>query len=120
MEQTVEKIKLTVKKYLELENVSFLFGAGSTFHLGAPVIRTIPEELKEQCQTEITEYFGDGADPSYEDLYNCLQADHYLKDKKGERQLHWKSQWRRCKNGYSKIVIQTTLPFIGYMMTILN
>lgn len=80
----IEEIKLKIKKYLELENVSFLFGAGSSFHLGAPVIRTIPEELKNQCLTEIANYFGEGADPSFEDLFNCLQADRYLQEMKGQ------------------------------------
>jgi hypothetical protein len=78
-----EQYRLKVKKYLELENVSILAGAGTSFHLGAPVIRTIPTELKEQCKSEIIEYFGEDADPSYEDLFNCLQADRYIKEKKG-------------------------------------
>lgn len=77
-----EKYRLRVKKYLELENVSVLAGAGTSFHLGAPVIRTIPSELKEQCKEEITKYFGENADPSYEDLINCLQAERYINDKK--------------------------------------
>lgn len=84
MNESMDSIKLKIKKYLELENVSFLFGAGSSFHLGAPVIRTIPTALKDTCQTEITNYFGEGANPSYEDLFNCLQADRYLKEMKGE------------------------------------
>lgn len=83
MTNTIENIKLKIKKYLELENVSFLFGAGSSFHLGAPVIRTIPKELKDQCLDEINRYFGKDADPSFEDLINCLQADRYLGEKKG-------------------------------------
>ena len=84
MNEPIENIKLKIKKYLELENVSFLFGAGSSFHLGAPVIRTIPSELKNDCLDEITRYFGEDADPSYEDLFNCLQADRYLKEMKKE------------------------------------
>jgi len=81
-DKLLEKHRLRIKKYLELENVSVLTGAGTTFHLGAPVIRTIPDELKTQCETEITEYFGKDADPSYEELFNCLQADRYMKEKK--------------------------------------
>jgi len=82
-----EKYRQKVKKYLELENVSILTGAGSSFHLGAPIIRTIPEELKEQCTNEIKQYFGDVNNPSFEDLINCLQADRYMKDKKGDSTL---------------------------------
>lgn len=82
MSDFIENYKLRVKKYLGLENVSLLAGAGTSFHLGAPVIRTIPEDLKAQCESEITNYFGKDADPSYEDLFNCLQADRYIKEKK--------------------------------------
>lgn len=79
-----QEIKLRIKKYLELENVSILAGAGTSFHLGAPIIRTVPEGLKCDCEDSIRTYFGEGKDPSYEDLFNCLQADKYLKEKKGE------------------------------------
>jgi hypothetical protein len=79
----LQENKLRVKKYLELENVSVLAGAGTSFHLGAPVIRKIPKELKVLIEEEITTYFGEGADPSYEDLFNCLQADRFIKEKKG-------------------------------------
>ncbi|MCT4643627.1 MAG: SIR2 family protein [Carboxylicivirga sp.] len=83
MNNEIEKHRLRIKKYLGLENVSVLTGAGTSFHLGAPVIRTIPEELKQQCEEEIKKYFGEGADPSYEDLFNCLQADRYMLEKRG-------------------------------------
>ena len=76
--------KLRVKKYLGLENVSILAGAGTSWHLGAPVIRSIPSGLKEICKQDIEAYFGVGKDPSYEDLMNCLQADRFIKQKKGE------------------------------------
>lgn len=74
--------QLLLKKYLSLENVSFLMGAGTSFHLGAPTIRTIPKELKEICKKEIETYFPENTDPSYEDLFNCLQAQRFLKSKK--------------------------------------
>lgn len=76
--------KLRVKKYLGLENVSFLTGAGTSFHLGAPVIREIPEGLKKLCQEDINAYFGEDKNPSYEDLFNCLQADRFVKKQKGD------------------------------------
>lgn len=84
MSNEITKQKLRIKKYLGLENVSVLTGAGTSFHLGAPIIRSIPAELKILCKADIITYFGEDADPSYEDLFNCLQADRYLKDKKGE------------------------------------
>lgn len=84
MENSIEKEKLRIKKYLELENVSVLTGAGTSFHLGAPVIRSIPDELKTQCEKDIETYFGKGKNPSYEDLFNCLQADRFIKTKKNE------------------------------------
>jgi len=76
--------KLRVKKYLGLENVSVLAGAGTSWHLGAPVIRSIPSALKQVCKKDIDTYFGEGKNPSFEDLMNCLQADRFLKEKKGE------------------------------------
>lgn len=82
-DENIQKIKIRVKKYLELENVSFLTGAGTSFHLGAPVIREIPAELKELCSKAIGQYFLENNLPTYEDLMNCLQADRFLKDKKG-------------------------------------
>lgn len=76
--------RIRVKKYLGLENVSILAGAGTSWHLGAPVIRTIPQGLIETCQEDIKTYFGEDVNPSFEDLFNCLQADRFIKTKKGE------------------------------------
>lgn len=81
---TKEEVQLLIKKYISLENVSFLTGAGTSFHLGAPIIRTIPDGLKEACQDAIKEYFGEKENPSYEDVFNCLQADRFIKEKRGE------------------------------------
>lgn len=84
MTDSTNENRIRVKKYLGLENVSILAGAGTSWHLGAPVIRTIPEGLKQICTKDIETYFGEGKDPSFEDLFNCLQADRYIKIKKGE------------------------------------
>ena len=78
-----EKYRLKVKKYLELDNVSILAGAGTSYHLGAPTIRLIPDGLKVQCTGEIDRYFNKGDSPSLEDLFNCLQAERYIMTKKG-------------------------------------
>lgn len=84
MTDSTSENRLRVKKYLGLENVSILAGAGTSWHLGAPVIRFIPDGLKQTCETDIETYFGKGANPSYEDLFNCLQADRFIKGKKRE------------------------------------
>lgn len=76
--------RIRVKKYLGLENVSILAGAGTSWHLGAPVIRAIPEGLIEICKDDIKTYFGEGENPSFEDLFNCIQADRYIKSKRRE------------------------------------
>lgn len=79
-----QEMRLKIKKYLELDNVTVLAGAGTSFHLGTPIIREVPEGLKPKCEESITRYFGKDTNPSYEDLFNCLQADKYLKEKKKE------------------------------------
>lgn len=84
VEKDSQKLKLKLKKYLELENVSILAGAGCSFHLGTPIIREIPEELKCQLEPEIKKYFTTSGTYSYEDLFNCLQADRFIKEKKQE------------------------------------
>lgn len=85
-----EEMKIKIRKYLDLDNVTILAGAGTSFHLGAPIIRTIPDELKVSLKDEIETYFGAGTNPSYEDLFNCLQADLFLKEKKKEDVKHIK------------------------------
>src|SRR5687767_6995444 len=42
----VDKIRLLLKNYLELDNVSFLFGSGTSIHLGAVSIRNFPIEVE--------------------------------------------------------------------------
>lgn len=84
IDNTFQEMKLRIKKYLELENVSVLAGAGTSFHLGAPIIREIPEELRPKLSIKINEYFPSNSKPSYEDLFNCLQAEKFIKEKKNE------------------------------------
>lgn len=79
-----KEIQLKIKKYLSLENVSFLTGAGTSFHLGAPIIRNIPDGLKAICKDAIETYFGMEANPPYEDLFNSLQAAKLLAGNKGD------------------------------------
>lgn len=43
----IQKIKVLLKSYLELDNVSFLFGAGSSMNIGSVSIANIPTKIEE-------------------------------------------------------------------------
>lgn len=83
-ENELHDLRSKIKKYLEIDNVSILAGAGTSFHLGAPIIRTIPEELKTSLEKDIEHFFDSKANPSFEDLFNCLQAERFLLEQKNE------------------------------------
>ena len=42
----IERIQKLFRNYLELDNVSFLFGTGSSIHLGAASIQNIPLSME--------------------------------------------------------------------------
>ena len=43
----MEKIRELIKNYLQLDSVNFLFGTGSSIHLGAASIQNIPKQAEE-------------------------------------------------------------------------
>ena len=108
----MQELKLRLRKYLELENVSILTGAGTSFHLGSPIIRKIPSDLKNELKSQIENYFTDIEKPSYEDLFNCLQADKFLKIQKGENYetiqncIYKMQEWlfKKCDTNKTKIL----------------
>jgi len=51
-----EKTRTLLKSYLELDNVSFLFGTGSTIMLGAKSIQNIPKEIEDGLKTNKEAY----------------------------------------------------------------
>ncbi|NSW92084.1 MAG: SIR2 family protein [Firmicutes bacterium] len=56
-EKTRDKIRLTLKNYLELNNVSFLFGTGSSMILGAVSIRDIPIQIENKIKENDAELY---------------------------------------------------------------
>lgn len=50
----IDKIRLMLKNYFELDNVSFLFGSGTSIHLGAVAIRNFPLEVEEYVKQQDT------------------------------------------------------------------
>ena len=61
--EVVNRVRLMLKNYLELDNVSFLFGSGSSLHLGAVSIRNFPLEV---------EAFVKSKDPDSKGILNTL------------------------------------------------
>lgn len=51
IEKELDKIRLHLKNYLQLDNVSFLFGAGTSIHLGSESIQYIPSKLLDEFST---------------------------------------------------------------------
>lgn len=69
----IEKIKLMLKNYLELDNVSFLFGSGTSIHLGAVGIRNFPLEVKNYIKKQNEKI--DGIYDEFISTIKCLQYD---------------------------------------------
>jgi hypothetical protein len=55
-ERPIERLKLSLKNYLELNNVSFLFGAGSSIVLGSVSIANIPIQIENRIKKHQEEY----------------------------------------------------------------
>lgn len=85
-ENDLQKIKLRIKNYLELDNVSLLIGAGASFHLGAPIIRKIPQEIIDDISKnkELKKFYDkqfkavNNSEISLEEFLNFLIAERYL------------------------------------------
>jgi len=64
----IDRIRLMLKNYLELDNVSFLFGSGTSIHLGAVAIRNFPLEV----ETYIKDKY-DLIDDTYQDFLSVIK-----------------------------------------------
>lgn len=69
-QKIVDKIKLMLKNYLELDNVSFLFGSGTSIHLGSVSIRNFPNEVKEYIEKKDKDIYNE-----FIETVKCLQSD---------------------------------------------
>lgn len=52
MQKFKDRIRIELKNYLELNNISFLFGTGSSILLGAVSIRDIPNSIESGVETK--------------------------------------------------------------------
>lgn len=76
----IDKIRLLLKNYLQLDNVSFLFGTGSSLHLGTTSIRYFPiaiEEAIKESDQETCELF------TYL-IKQYQKSEHILRDEKSD------------------------------------
>ncbi len=71
----IDKIKLMLKNYLELDNVSFLFGSGTSIHLGAVAIRNFPYEVENYIVEKNKEVEFSGIYDEFEVTIKKLQSD---------------------------------------------
>src|SRR5947209_5797873 len=63
----IQKIKLLLKSYLELDNVSFLFGAGSSINIGSVSIANVPKPIEDKIKSAKVDVAGT---PTPDVLYN--------------------------------------------------
>lgn len=56
-EIAVPKVRELIKNYLQLDNVSFMFGTGSSIHLGAASIQSIPKNVEQAAVKEDKDLF---------------------------------------------------------------
>jgi len=80
-EKAIERIKLLIKNYLELDNVSFLFGSGSSIHLGAVSIRNFPLEVEEYIKSKDIGK-NEGIDKEFKNTIKALQKSNSPKEEK--------------------------------------
>ena len=85
----IDKIKLMLKNYLELDNVSFLFGSGTSIHLGAVAIRNFPYDVESYIVEKNKEADYNGIYEEFETTVKALQSD-FLKE--GRKNLDEGSQ----------------------------
>ena len=71
----IDKIKLMLKNYLELDNVSFLFGSGTSIHLGAVAIRNFPYEVEKFIVEKNNETDFEGIYDEFVDTIKALQSE---------------------------------------------
>lgn len=83
----IERIQKLFRDYLELDNVSFLFGTGSSIHLGAASIQNIPfsveDEIKGSKDSDISDDFKTYIQKIQKNTISGLKKGEVVKDASG-------------------------------------
>lgn len=89
-ENPIERIRCMLKNYLELDNVNFLFGTGSSIIIGARSIQSIPLSIEESIKAENPqEEDGKGKDSLYDEFITIIKTLQGESEK--EKRLSWKN-----------------------------
>lgn len=75
-ENPIGKIRCMLKNYLELDNVNFLFGTGSSIIIGARSIQSIPVAIEETIQAEGIQDKGkpEEKNPLYDEFIDIIKT----------------------------------------------
>lgn len=103
IEKCKQKIRLELKSYLELNNVSFLFGTGATIALGAVSIRDIPQEIEDNIKKGHENLY-----EAFKFLISEYQDEKFVKNKKnglwetGKKEKEDFYRWFKYKDNSKK------------------
>lgn len=90
-ENPIGRIRCMLKNYLELDNVNFLFGTGSSLIIGARSIQSIPCAIEEAIKTEEVQDNGTTEERNtlYDEFIDIIKT---LQDEpEKEKRLSWKN-----------------------------
>lgn len=98
--RVIERIQKLFRDYLELDNVSFLFGTGSSIHLGAASIQNIPlsveDEINENKDEDISNDFKTYVQKLQANKIACMNKGDIVTDANGWTYAFDGNYYRNC------------------------
>lgn len=89
-ENPIGRIRCMLKNYLELDNVNFLFGTGSSIIIGARSIQSIPLSIEKSIKAENPqEEDGEGKDSLYDEFITIIKT--LQNEPEKEKRLSWEN-----------------------------
>ena len=91
-QKVVGKVRDLIKNYLQLDSVNFLFGTGSSIHLGAASIQNIPKQAEEDIANSGDRELKEDFKKYITQLQKSLKdANDVKKDEKCPREAIWRN-----------------------------
>lgn len=98
--KVIERIQKMFRDYLELDNVSFLFGTGSSIHLGAASIQNIPlaieDDILDGKDKDIANDFKVYIQKMQKNVTTGLEKDKVITDSYGWKYVYDGEYYRNC------------------------